>query len=231
MRYEIKGDTLPVAICHLESGEKMITEGGAMSWMSPNITMDTSARGGFGKAFGRMFAGESMFQNIYTAEDGPGMIAISSSFPGDIVPYEIGPGKELIVQKSGFMACEAGVDVSVFFQKKVGTGIFGGEGFVLSKLSGQGTAFLELDGHTIEYDLEPGQQIIVSSGHLAMMEATCTMDIRSIPGMKNKLLGGEGFFNTVISGPGHVWLQTMPLSGLASRLRVYMPSGSSGGSN
>lgn len=227
MRYEIKGDTLPVAICYLESGEKMITEGGAMSWMSPNMTMETSTRGTIGKAFSRMFAGESMFQNIYTAEGGPGMIAISSSFPGDIIPYEIGPGKELIVQRSGFMACEEGVDVSVYLQKKMGTGIFGGEGFVLTKLAGQGTAFLELDGHTMEYQLEAGQQLVVSSGHLAAMEATCSMDIRSIPGMKNKLLGGEGFFNTVITGPGRVWLQTMPLSGLAARLRVYMPSGGS----
>ena len=169
MRYEIQGDTLPVIICYLDGGEKMITEKGAMSWMSPNMHMATSTNGGIGKAFGRMFSGESMFQNIYTAQGGPGMIAFASCFPGSILPYQISPGRELIVQKSGFLASEAGVNLSVFFQKRFGSGLFGGEGFIMQRLAGEGMVFLEFDGHVVEYDLQPGQQIIVDTGYLAAM--------------------------------------------------------------
>ena len=199
MRYEIQGDTLPVVICYLDGGEKMITEKGAMSWMSPNMHMATSTNGGIGKAFGRMFSGESMFQNIYTAQGGPGMIAFASCFPGSILPYQISPGRELIVQKSGFLASEAGVNLSVFFQKRFGSGLFGGEGFIMQRLAGEGMVFLEFDGHVVEYDLQPGQQIIVDTGYLAAMEATCSMDIQTVPGVKNMLFGGEGIFNTVIT--------------------------------
>ncbi len=224
MRYEIKGETLPVVICQLESGEKMITESGAMSWMSPNMKMETGTNGGVGKAFGRMFAGEAMFQNTYTAEGGQGMIAFASSFPGRIIPFEIGPGRELVVQKQGFLASEAGVTLSVFFQKKIGAGLFGGEGFIMQKISGQGVVFLEFDGHIVEYDLAPGQQILVDTGYLAAMDATCSIDIQSVPGVKNMLFGGEGLFNTVITGPGHIWLQTMPISNVASQIRRFIPT-------
>ena len=136
MRYEIKGETLPVVICQLEGGEKMITEGGGMSWMSPNMLMETTTNGGIGKAFGRMFSGEKMFQNIYTAQGGSGMIAFASSFPGSIKAYEIAPGQEMIFQKSAFLAGEAGVELSVFFNKKFSSGLFGGEGFIMQKISG-----------------------------------------------------------------------------------------------
>ena len=226
MRYEIKGEMLPVVICQLEGGEKMITEGGGMSWMSPNMLMETTTNGGIGKAFGRMFSGEKMFQNIYTAQGGSGMIAFASSFPGSIKAYEIGPGQEMIFQKSAFLAGEAGVQLSVFFNKKFSSGLFGGEGFIMQKISGYGTVFAEFDGHVVEYELQPGQQIVVDTGHLAAMTATCQMEIKSVPGVKNMLFGGEGFFNTVISGPGKVWLQTMPISNVAGVLRPYMPSGS-----
>lgn len=225
MRYEIKGETLPVVICQLEAGEKMITEKGAMSWMSPNMKMETTTGGGLGKAFGRMFAGEAMFQNTYTAEGGPGMIAFSSSFPGNIIPFEIGSGRELVVQKSGFLAAEAGVNLSVFFQKKLGAGFFGGEGFIMQKLSGSGVAFLEFDGHIVEYDLEPGQQLLVDTGYLAAMESSCSIDIQKVPGVKNMLFGGEGLFNTMITGPGHIWLQTMPISNVAGEILRFAPSG------
>lgn len=224
MRYEIKGETLPVVICYLDSGEKMITESGAMSWMSPNMKMETSSNGGLGKAFGRMFSGEAMFQNNYTAMGGPGMIAFASCFPGKIIPYEIELGHELVVQKSGFLASEAGVELSVFFQKKFGAGLFGGEGFIMQKLSGRGTAFLEFDGHIVEYDLQPGQQIVVDTGYLAAMESTCSIDIRSVPGVKNMVFGGEGIFNTIVSGPGHVWLQTMPISNVAGEISRFIPA-------
>ncbi len=224
MRYEIKGETLPVVVCYLDNGERMITEGGGMSWMSPNMKMETTTNGGIGKAFGRMFSGEMMFQNIYTAQ-GDGMIAFASSFPGSIRAFQIAPGQEMILQKSAFLASESGVELSVFFNKKVGSGLFGGEGFIMQKISGYGTVFAEFDGHVVEYELQPGQQIVVDTGHLAAMTGSCQIDIQSVPGIKNALFGGEGFFNTVISGPGHVWLQTMPISNVAGVLRRYLPSG------
>lgn len=224
MRYEVKGETLPVVLCYLEGGEKMITEKGSMSWMSPNMKMETTSNGGVGKALGRMFAGEALFQNIYTAQGGEGMIAFASSFPGKIIPYEIAPGKELVVQKSGFLASEMGVTLSVFFQKKIGAGLFGGEGFIMQRLSGQGMVFLEFDGHIVEYDLAPGQQIVVDTGYLAAMDATCSIDIKSVPGVKNMVFGGEGLFNTVITGPGHIWLQTMPISNVAGEIARFIPS-------
>lgn len=197
-----------------------------MSWMSPNMLMETTTNGGIGKAFGRMFSGEKMFQNVYTAQGGSGMIAFASSFPGSIKAYEIAPGQEMIFQKSAFLAGEAGVQLSVFFNKKFSSGLFGGEGFIMQKISGYGTVFAEFDGHVVEYELQPGQQIVVDTGHLAAMTATCQMEIKSVPGVKNMLFGGEGLFNTVISGPGKVWLQTMPISNVAGILRPYLPSGS-----
>ena len=225
MKYEIKGTPLPVAICHLEAGEKMITEKGSMSWMSPNMEMETNA-GGFGKALGRMFSGESMFRNTFTARGGEGMIAFASSFPGSIVPFQIEPGKELIVQKSGFLASESTVELSVHIQKKLGAGFFGGEGFIMQKLSGYGTAFVEFDGAVMEYELAPGQSIALDTGYLAAMEGTCTMEIQQVAGLKNKLLGGEGFFNTVVSGPGKVWIQTMPINKVAGAITPYIPTSS-----
>ena len=225
MRYQIQGDTLPVVICELEDGEQMVTERGSMSWMSPNMKMDTSTNGGIGKAFGRMFSGESMFQNTYTSQGGKGLIAFASSFPGSIKAFEVRPGQEYIFQKKAFMASEAGVSLTVHFQKKVASGLFGGEGFILQRVSGNGIVFAEFDGHVVEYDLQPGQQIVIDSGYLAAMTASCQMDIQTVPGLKNMVFGGEGLFNTVITGPGHVWLQTMPISSVANALRPYFPAG------
>lgn len=225
MKYQIVGDTLPAVICQLEPGEKMITEGGGMSWMSPNMLMETTSNGGIGSMIGRMFSGEKAFQNVYTAQGGEGMIAFASCFPGSIRAFEIAPGQEMILQKSAFLAGEVGIEMSVFFNKKLGTGFFGGEGFIMQRISGQGTVFAEFDGHVMEYELAPGQEIVVDTGHLAAMTASCQMDIRSVPGVKNMLFGGEGIFNTIITGPGRVWLQTMPISNVAGVLRPYMPSG------
>lgn len=225
MRYQIQGETLPVVICQLEAGEQMTTEGGAMAWMSPNMQMETTTNGGMGKAIGRMFSGEKMFQNIYTAQGGEGLIAFASSFPGTIKAFQIGPGQEYIFQKKAFLASEMGVSLSVHFHKKVASGLFGGEGFILQKVSGNGIAFAEFDGHVVEYDLQPGQQIIIDSGYLAAMSSTCKMDIQTVPGLKNKVFGGEGLFNTVVTGPGHVWLQTMPISSVAGAIRPFIPTG------
>ncbi len=226
MQYKIEGETLPVVICELEPGERMITESGAMAWMTPNMKMETSTNGGIGKAFGRMFSGENMFQNIYTAEGGPGMIAFASSFPGAIIPFEIGPGREMVFQKSAFLAGEAGIELSIHFKKKLGAGFFGGEGFIMQKVGGHGTVFAEFDGHVVEYELERGQKMVIDTGYLAAMSASCQMDIQSVPGVKNMLFGGEGIFNTVVTGPGRIWLQTMPISNVAGVIRPYIPTGS-----
>ena len=207
MRYEIKGTPFPVVICQLENGEQMVTERGSMVWMSPNMEMQTHG-GGLGRMFSKMFSGESMFQNIYTAH-GAGMIAFGSSFPGQIKEIAITPGHDMILQKSAFLAAVPGVELSIHFNQRLGAGLFGGEGFIMQRLSGSGMAFAEIDGTLVEYDLQPGQQ----------------MEIRQVPGMKNKLLGGEGLFNTVLTGPGRIWLQTMPISGVAAALLPYIPTG------
>lgn len=224
MEYQIIGEPMPVVECQLAAGESMITERGSMCWMSPNMKMETGA-GGIGKAFGRMFSGEAMFQNTYTAQGGPGMISFASSFPGSIRVIELTPGREVVVQKSGFLASEPGVQLSIFFQKKAGAGFFGGEGFIMQKLSGTGTAFVEIDGHAVEYELAPGQQMVVDTGYLAMCDVTCSIDIQSVKGVKNVLFGGEGLFNTVVTGPGKVVLQTMPISSFASALGPFFSTG------
>lgn len=226
MQYRIVGEPLPVAICNLETGKSVITERGSMSWMTPNIRMETKGTGGIGKMLGRALSGESMFQNKFTAENGPGEIAFASSFPGSIRAYEISSGNELIVQKSGFLASDETVNLSVYFQKKLGAGFFGGEGFIMQKLSGNGTALIEIDGHAVEYELAAGQSMIVDTGYLAAMSATCTMDIQTNKGIKNVLFGGEGLFNTVITGPGKIVLQTMPIYGVARALIPYLPTSS-----
>lgn len=203
----------------------MITESGAMAWMSPNMKMETTSNGGIGKAFGRMFSGENMFQNRYTAQGGNGLIAFASSFPGSIKAFEVGPGRDYIFQKKTFLAGEKGIDISVHFQKKFASGLFGGEGFILQKISGRGIVFAEFDGHVVEYDLKPGQQIVIDTGYLAAMDATCQIDIQTVPGLKNVVFGGEGIFHTVVTGPGRIWLQTMPIYNVAGAIRPYIPTG------
>lgn len=224
MDYQIYGEPLPVVTCNLEAGETMITERGSMCWMSPNMHMDTTTNGGIGKAFGRMFSGDSFFQNRYTATGGKGMIAFASSFPGSIRAFNISPGNGMIVQKSAFLASEETIELSIHFQKKLGAGFFGGEGFIMQRLSGHGTAFVEIDGSAIEYELQAGQKIIVDTGYVAAMTESCQMDIQTVPGVKNMLFGGEGIFNTVITGPGKIILQTMPISSVAGSIRPFIPS-------
>lgn len=223
MRYNITGEPMPVVICDVEANESMITEKGSMVWMSPNMEMETSG-GGLGKMFSKAFSGESMFQNIYTA-NGPGMIAFGSSFPGKILPLEVGAGREYILQKTAFLASEAGVQLSIHFNKKMGAGFFGGEGFIMQKLSGHGVAFVEVDGEMVEYTLRAGEKMIVDTGNVLGFESGVSIDIQQVKGLKNKLLGGEGFFNTVLTGPGKIWLQTMPVSGVASAIQPFIATG------
>lgn len=219
MEYEIKGGSFPIVECRLNAGECMHSEGGAMAWMSPNMEMSTTGAGGLG----RLFSGENIFQNIYTAKNSPGFITFASKFPGKIKELNISEG-EWIVQKSAFLASEASVELSVHFKKKFAAGLFGGEGFIMQKLSGSGMAFIEIDGEICEYNLQAGQSIVVDTGNVAGYEPSVTMDIQSVPGVKNKLLGGEGLFNTVLTGPGRIILQTMPISTVADAIRTFIPT-------
>lgn len=223
MTYEIKGGAFPVVVCQMEKGEQMITESGSMVWQTPDFKMETTG-GGLGKMFAKAFAGESLFQNIYTAQRDGAMITFGSSFPGRILPLTIGPGQEFILQKRSFLAAESGVALDIHFNKKLGAGFFGGEGFIMQRLSGQGTAFAEIDGELMEYTLGPGEQLLVDTGNVAGFQVGVSMDIQQVPGLKNKFLGGEGLFHTLLTGPGTVWLQTMPISGVAEALRAFLPS-------
>ena len=222
MNYQIYGEPMPVVICNVDPGESLLCESGAMSWMTPNMQMQTVG-GGAGKVLGRMFSGESMFQNRYTAQNGPGMIAFASSFPGSIRAFEITPDHPIVCQKKAFLASTAGVELSVQFQKKIGAGLFGGEGFIMQRISGNGIVFIEIDGSTMEYNLAPGQQLTIDTGYLAMMDATVQMDVQAVKGFKNVMLGGESFFNTVVTGPGRVILQTMPMSNFVGAISALLP--------
>ena len=224
MQYELKGGAFPVVVCRLNSGESMITEKGSMVWMTPNMEMTTTGGGGIGKMFSKALTGESMFQNIYTAR-GEGMITFGSSFPGQILPLEVTPGKSFILQKSAFLASEAGVQLSVHVNQKLGAGFFGGEGFIMQKLTGNGIAFAEVDGELVEYTLAPGEQMVVDTGYVMGFELSVSMDIQQVKGLKNMVLGGEGLFNTVLTGPGKIWLQTMPISGVAAAIQPFLTFG------
>ena len=205
MEYQIKGTPLPVVICNLAEGEAICTEKGGMSWMTPNLEMSTNAGGSFGKAMSRMFSGESMFQNIYKAQGGPGQIAFASSFPGEILAIDVSQGG-IVAQKTAFLAAE----------------MSGGEGFIMQRFEGVGMVFLEIDGSVITYDLQPGQSMLLDTGHLAAMQSTVSIDVESVKGLGNKLFGGEGFFNTKVTGPGRIWLQTMPASAVAAAINPFI---------
>lgn len=222
IKYEIEGGHLPVVICYPENGETICSESGAMSWMSANMKMTTNSGGGVKKVFSRMFSGESFFMNEFTAEGGAGMIAFASSLPGTIIPYHVTPGNSIIVQKRGFLAMEKGLDLSIYLQKKLGKALFGGEGFIMQKISGEGLVFLEIDGHCKEYELKAGETLIIDTGYLAAMTETCTMDIETVKGAKNVIFGGEGLFHTKVTGPGKVYIQSMPVSHVAEKLEPYI---------
>ena len=225
MNYSISGENLPVLRVELGQGERIQCEAGAMSWMDEGIVMQTEG-GGLGKMFGRAFTGENMFLNDYVAER-PGEIAFASKFPGSIRAIEITPGNGIIVQKGSYLATAGDIDSEVFFQKMLGKGLFGGEGFLMRRFTGSGILFLEIDGSAHEYDLAAGQKKIVDTGNLAAMSESCSMDIQTVTGVKNILFGGEGLFNTVVTGPGKVVLQSMPISSTAMKLYQYMPHASS----
>lgn len=225
MNYSIEGGNLPVLKVSLIKGESVVCEAGAMAWMDDGIEMQTQA-GGLGKMLGRMFTNENAFENTYVANRN-GEIAFSSKFPGSIMAVEVTPGNGIIIQKGSYLASIGNVKSEVFFQKKVGGGFFGGEGFLMRKYTGEGIVFLEIDGSAHEYDLPAGACKIIDTGYLAAMSENCKMDVKTIKGVKNVLFGGEGLFNTVVQGPGKVIIQSMPIASTAAQLYHYMPISSS----
>lgn len=222
MRYNIQGDSLPVVICNLEPGEQMISESGGRTWYKGNVLTETSSGGGAKKVLGRMFTGESLFMSVYTAQS-PCEIAFASSFPGRIIARQLAPGETIICQKSAFLAATAGVETAIHFQKKLGAGFFGGEGFIMQRVTGPGLVFLELDGHCVEYNLAPGEPLVCDTGVLAMMDATCALDVQMVKGFKNVFFGGEGLFDTIVTGPGKVYLQTMTIPHIANLIIPFIP--------
>ena len=223
MEYIIKGGSFPVVECRLKNGESMITQSGSMCWRDAQFKMETSSNGGFGKLISRMFTNETLFQNIYTALNDDVKITFGTCVPGSIVAINITKGKSIVCQKSAFLASYGNIQLSTFFNKKFGVGLFGGEGFIMQKIAGEGIVFLEVDGSSMEYELKQGEQMVLSTGYLVSMDETCTIDIQSVGGIKNMFLGGEGIFNTVITGPGKVVVQTMPLVRLANSIYPYLP--------
>ena len=222
MQYSIEGGSLPAVIISLDPGEKLISEVGGRTWSRGDVITETTSNGGAGKALGRMFTGESLFMSTYTAQ-GPSEVAFTSSFPGRIIARELAPGQSIIAQKSAFLCASYGVDLSVHMNKKVGAGLVGGEGFLMQKITGPGLAFFEIDGYCKEYDLQPGERIVCDTGVLALMDESVTMEVQTVKGLKNKLLGGEGLFDTVLIGPGKVYLQTMTVAKLAGLMIPFLP--------
>jgi uncharacterized protein (TIGR00266 family) len=219
MQYKVEGGSLPVVICTLANGESVVTEKGGMSWMSDGVEMNTSTGGGLMKGLGRMLTGESLFINTYTARKDGAFIAFASSFPGDIIAYDVGASGPIVAQKSAFLAASPTVDIKIAFKRK--GGFFGGEGFIMQRLSGTGVAFLEIDGAVIKYNLAPGETIKVDTGHVAAHTDGVSYSVEAVKGAANAFLGGEGFFNTVLTGPGTVWLQTMPITNIAAVLSPF----------
>ncbi len=227
--FRIVGTTLQVLIFQLERGNKIYTERGAMSWMTDGVSMNTNMGGGLGGLFKRAFAGESLFIVDYEAQKEGTEIAFSSEFPGKIIPVNLAQGQEMIAQRDSFLVAEKSVNLTIHFNRKISGSIFGGEGLILQKFSGPGTFFAAFDGEIVEYTLQPGQVLKVDTGHVAMFEPTVTFDIEMVKGIKNIFFGGEGLFLARLTGPGRVWLQTMPMTKLATALAPYMAATSGGG--
>ena len=224
MQYEIIGEAFPAVKCMLAKGEAMKCEGGSMSWMDRGIVMSTEGGGGLGKALGRALSGEKIFFNRFACNAPQGEIVFASSFPGRIIPVQLAAGQTIIAQKSAFLACEETVNVDVHFRGKVGAGVFGGMGFIMQKFTGPDTVFLEIHGGLASYELAAGEEKVVDGPHLAIIGSGVDFEIEKIKGVKNIMLGGEGLFNTIVRGPGKIWLQTIPIPNVAAAIAPYLPT-------
>lgn len=223
MKHTIRGTTLPIVDIELNEGESVFTESGGMAWMSSNIDMNSNMKGGLGKAFGRMLTGESLFKVDYTCNNGTGVITFCSEFPGKVVKMSLANDRTIICQRDAFMVATSGINLEMQMVRKLGAGFFGGEGFFLQKISGEGTVCLEFAGEMTEYDLKEGQTLKVDPGYIGAYESTVDYDISRVKGIKNMLFGGEGLFLATVTGPGKVWLQSMPIRNLARKMAAYMP--------
>jgi uncharacterized protein (TIGR00266 family) len=224
MEYKISGNLMESVDIHLKQGESLYSESGGMAWMRGVFEMDTNTRGGLGKGLGRVLAGESLFLTTYTCKSPDGLITFTPEAPGKVIAMDLGAGESIICQKDTFMCAEESVKLEMHFRKKLGAGLFGGEGFILQKITGPGTAFLEIPGEVRIIELNAGQRLQVDPGHIAIFEPTVNYDISTVKGLKNVLFSGEGLFLANMEGPGKVWLQSLPLSNLAMKLARYMPS-------
>lgn len=235
IQYRIDGTMLPVLTVTLNPGERIYSSSGGMSWMTQQVEMETNTGGGLGKMFKRALSGESLFIVDYFVNRGQGEVAFSAEFPGKILDLQLPDGASMIVQKDSFMCAEKSVDLDMHFRKRLGAGLFGGEGFILQRLTGPGKAFVNFDGEIVEKQLQPGEVLRVDTGHVAMFEPSVDFDVEIVRGFKNILLGGEGLFLATLRGPGRVWLQTMPMDKLAQKIAQFMPqvggNGRSGGLN
>ncbi len=226
MEYEIRGTVMQSVEVKLQAGETIYTESGGMAWMSDGIGMDTNMKGGLLGGLKRMVSGESLFLTDYTCNAASGFIVFAPEVPGKIIPLELKDGESVILQRDAFMCAESSVTLEMHMHKRLGAALFGGEGLFLQKVTGPGLAFCEIDGEVVQYELQAGQTLKVDPGHVAMFDPTVNFDISTVPGIKNMFLGGEGIFLATLSGPGRVWLQSMPLPNLAQRIIPFLPKSS-----
>ena len=224
MQYKISGTIMESVDIHLKAGESIFSESGGMAWMRGSFDMNTSTRGGLGAGLGRMLAGESLFLTTYTCKSPDGLITFTPEVLGKVLALPLESGQSLICQKDAFMCAETSVRIEMHFRKKLGAGLFGGEGFILQKISGPGTAFLEIPGEVRKIELGSGERIQIDPGHIALFEPSVNYDISAVKGLKNVLFSGEGLFLATLTGPGTIWLQSLPLSNLALKLAKYMPT-------
>ncbi len=220
------GTTMPLLEFTLNRGERICAQSGAMKWMGSGIKLETTMAGGIGGALMRKLAGESAFLTYFTALEDGEKIAFGHTYPGHIIPVDLSQ-KSVVCQKRAFLCSFGDIKLDIAFQRRLGTGFFGGEGFIMQRLSGSGMAFVEIDGESVELELAPGQSIKVETGAVGMYEESVSMDIETVKGFKNIFFGGEGLFLTVLTGPGKVWLQTMPIQGMVAELSSFLPQKSS----
>lgn len=224
MECTIFGNDLPGVSIKLDKGEGVYTQSGGMAWMENGITMDTNMKGGLVKGLGRMFSGESLFMATYTSMRPGAEIVFASTFPGGIIELDLAPGREVIAQKSAFLCGEMTVELGTEFTKRFSSGLFGGEGFILQRLSGHGKVFLEASGSIVKRELNAGEVLKVDTGNLVAFERSVQYEIETVKGFKNIFFGGEGLFLTKMTGPGTVWLQTLTMQNVASRIIPFIPS-------
>jgi uncharacterized protein (TIGR00266 family) len=238
LEWRIGGQVLQTVEIDIPMGARVFSETGGMVWMDDTIEMETSIQKGTEnkgvlntilQAASRAIQGESLFLNYFSAARGNGTVSFASSFPGKILPFQLGAGESIIAQRGSFLVGQESVDLKMEW-RGLGAGIFGGEGLVLQRLTGPGLVFLEIDGELTERELAPGQKLLIDTGHIACFESSVTYDIQLQKGFKNILLGGEGIFVARLTGPGKVWIQHMTMQNLAGRLTPFLPFERSGGS-